>query len=283
MQLLSNYRISFLFIFCLVIFSLIFWKKQKTYLESFENKIEEKKDYRMKVFVINLASQTKKLEIFDKNYNKSNLKEFIDYERFDAVEGKKLNPTDFLTDEALQELDDIIMNGKRKRHYELTPGGIGCFLSHLKLYNQLLQDDSTDIYLILEDDSVFTENLYESISYLLQNAPSDWDMLYLGMHRRKGNLLKEDNNVFMKPEGFWGTYAYIVNKKGAKKVVDMVNKTRIDGQIDAYLSRMQQRDEINIYGTKQNMIHSVDFVGSTIQTRIDSNNKETYNFRGYYV
>ena len=80
--------------------------------------------------------------------------------------------------------------------------------------------------------------------------------------------------------------AYIINKKGAKKIVDEVQREKIDGQIDAYLSRMIQQNKINIYITNTKLIEKSPNSNITdIQYKLQRSLSKVnpYNYKGYIV
>ena len=160
---------------------------------------------------------------------------------------------------------------------------MGCFLSHYTLAKQLLNDSNAKYYLIFEDDITFYKNTLKPINYYLSNAPEDWDIIHFTNLRKVNYSIQEQ---FHKPKGFWGMQAYIINKKGAKKLVDEVQREKIDGQIDAYLSRMVQQNKINIYITDRRLIyHNAHSNKSDIQYRLKrhSSNVNPYNYKGYLV
>lgn len=205
-----------------------------------------------KIFVINLDRNVDRYTKFNNEYSKTGLSS-IPCTRFSAIDGKRIHPEKHLTSEALDELSQVEMNKYRTRHYQLTRGGIGCFLSHVTLAKQLLEDTTTDSYLIFEDDIEFQHQSARIMNDAIRNAPDDWDMITLGHIR----LVSEDTEqLYMKPRAFWGMQCYVLNKKGAKKIVNEVNKTKIDGQIDSYLSVMSQQDKLNIYVYKYKIVQS---------------------------
>ena len=73
---------------------------------------------------------------------------------------------------------------------KMTPGEIGCALSHVQLWQKLSQHPKGDAttMLILEDDVVFypgndtstKPGFVDALSSLLKILPPDWDMLYFG-------------------------------------------------------------------------------------------------------
>ena len=151
-------------------------------------------------------------------------------------------------------MKQVLNNGYRTYHYQLTYGGIGCFLSHYNLAKQLLNEKgNVDIYIVFEDDTAIPRNLLFHIEKYISELPTDWDYLMFYTIRANG---KSITNKLNKLKSFWGLNGYIINKKGARKLVEETNTNKIDGQIDSYLSRMIQQNKMNIYATKKHLVKS---------------------------
>lgn len=203
----------------------------------------------VKCFVINLASNNDRYVRFNKYYNDSDLyKNNIICNRFDAINGRTLTDDQlayYVQEVALQNLYFAEKNSYRRKHYELTKGAVGCYLSHLTLYEQLLNDDSSDYYLIFEDDCIFNKNIAHNISTILNNAPNNWDMIIFGAIRSKSNKVQ---NTLLKYNTFWGLCCYVINKRGARKIFEEYLDNKITMQIDSVMSVMSLNNRLNIYG-----------------------------------
>ena len=185
-----------------------------------------------------------------------------------------------MSKDALTELQLIEKNGFRTHHHSVTRGGLGCFLSHYNLAKQLVNDPSVNGYLIFEDDTTMLPTTYNQILTSLEEAPQDWDMLLFYTIRAVG---RSENESFNKLKSFWGMNCYILSKHGAKKFVDEVNETKIDGQVDCYLSRMIQQKKMNIYSTKTHFVSS-NSTDTNIQTLLKpQQNIDPYDYKGYRV
>ena len=230
-------------------------------------------------YIINMDKNKDRMDRITSAYMNSDIKE-IPFHRFPAVVGKNVNINDWLIPEAIQELKQVENKKYRNYHYQLTRGAIGCFLSHYTLAKQLLTDKRNDYYLNLEDDVTIQKNGFQKIQEAILNVPEDWDFVLFGYNRL---VKKEVIGNFILPSGFWGTHAMLMNKSGAKKLVDEVDTKKIDGQIDAYMSRMVQQGKLNVYVYLQHLIVPV---GNTSDIQVPlriKNNNNPYNFRGYIV
>ena len=230
-------------------------------------------------YVINLDKNPERLQQITKSYEASDIRE-IPLKRFPAVLGKNVDIQEWLTPEAVKELNRVEKKGYRTHHYQLTRGAVGCFLSHYTLAKQLLSDKRNDYYVILEDDSVIDPNGFKTIQEAMVNTPENWDIVLFGFVRII-NPVSYGN--FIQPSGFWGLHGYVINKKGAKNLIDEVENIRIDGQLDAYISRMIQQKKMNVYAYKNPIIFQSSTL-STIQMGIRlRDDVNPYDYRGYIV
>ena len=236
----------------------------------------------MTAYIINMDKNKERWNQVIQNYNNSDMTE-LKLQRYSAVVGKDVNVNNWLTPFAMVELEQVERNKYRLYHYQLTMGGVGCFLSHYNLMKQLIDDSNNDYYFILEDDIVFSKDTYNIVKKSILNAPPDWDMLSYGYIRTVKDTEFSGNNDFMKLTAFWGMQGYILSKRGAKKIVDEVDANRIDGQIDAYLSRMIQQGKINIYAYKTPIIRTFDSISDIQNQIILQPNINPYMFGGYSV
>jgi len=212
----------------------------------------DKPALQFKVFVINLNKDKERYKNFMEIYNQSDMKPFP-ITRYEAVEGDKVKYEQYLTDKAIREMNMIVAFGFRIAHYQISKGGVGCFMSHLNLAKQLLKDTTVDEYLIFEDDTNIFKRPYEKISFFMKYVPEDWDYIMFYVVRMEGNRV---NQYFAKPNAFWGLNCYFVNKRGATKLVNEVKEKKIDGQIDSYMARMCQQNKLNIYVCTHQFIES---------------------------
>jgi len=220
---------------------------QFTNKENFESNhseivVQKKPDFKIHSWIINLDKNKDRLNQSMGYYNASDLS-VVPINRYSAVVGAKLEPEDWLSDYALKEFYETEKRKYRTRHYQLTKGGIGCFLSHVNLMKQLVEEKETDIYLILEDDIRIDKSAYLKISKILENPPEKWDMLLLGYSKIFNYNI--ETNDYAKVRSFWGTYSYLINKGGAQKFLNQY-KT-IDCQIDSLMSWMAIKKKLDIY------------------------------------
>lgn len=102
--------------------------------EQFREKIKYKS------FMINLDRRPDRLEKMNKQIQDNLLPENII--RISAIDGLKL------------KINPRLRSLCRKNNFQMRPGVIGCALSHIQLYQKLIEDTEVDGYVIFEDDVI---------------------------------------------------------------------------------------------------------------------------------
>ena len=137
--------------------------------------------------------------------------------RIEAIDGK--NESDI----SIYGMFDNIKKEHSKIEY-------ACLLSHLNTIKQF-SISQYNIALILEDDMnmEFVKYWNKSIEDIIKDAPSDWDIIML-------NYITTDIinlNYTINDGSIYSTGAYIINKKGSKKLINSIyknNKYYLDNQ-----------------------------------------------------
>lgn len=147
-----------------------------------------------------------------------------------------------------------------------TPHAIGCALSHLNIWSTILQQDE-EYSIVFEDDVVFTENFNEYLPYVIQSAPKDFDILFLGCFacNGKNNIVNKSLQIFNYngtngsrkfkkinewiniPRNVLGTHSYIISKKGCKRLINLLLSNRISAPIDNCINGFFVNKKIDIY------------------------------------
>lgn len=205
----------------------------KTKLNAYilNNEDQFSKSKKIKTFVINLERRHDRYQKFI-----SQGLDFLNYERYNAIDGKRLLPTYQV--QRIFEYND----------YNTKACMVGCALSHIDLYIRLLNDPEHEYYLILEDDAYIEDKDKEYLRNFMENFP-DHDFIYLGHHSKLIDIGHRRIEKWSTQESmnysYGGTISYIISKKGAKTLLDFINKTSMTNCIDT----MQQRacDLMDVY------------------------------------
>jgi len=223
-----------------------------------------------------------------------------DYEFIKAVDGSLLEPT--------PELKHLFRNndfGSRR-------GVIGCALSHYNLWKRLVNDSQHEYYVIMEDDFVLCSNFNKQLESLKSNNEfASREVLFLGYHMFEKNRNYDIYNLVSqavdvkdlnKDLYIGGYFAYSMNKTGAKKLLEYIDKNGINHGID-YLNKILDNNILDSYecqpqivfsdwnenGKKidsdiQNTFDSIDFTGvPDVRVKSVENDKNAQNIKADFV
>jgi len=252
-----------------------------------------------KIKMINLERRAdrkvKIVELFKKNGVK-------EYEIVKAVDGLKLEP--------LMELKKLFEGndfGNRR-------GVIGCALSHLKLWRELIEDKQNSYYIVFEDDFELCQGFEERFKQLMP-AFAEKELIFLGYHMfsamrqrvkdiydtlERGVPPPHDGMSLSNPTFreisdqavvgglnprveplnndlyIGGTFAYSVNKEGAKKLLAYIEKNGIKHGIDYVIKIVS---ELNISELQPLLVFSEwnEMGGPNVDTDIQ-NSSESLDF-----
>lgn len=213
-------------------------------------------------FVINLEYNVDRIDYFMDCYRNAALKN-VKLEKVTAVNGRQLSlPAlkDLTTPNVYQGLQTIDATNIRESNDVLTRGMIGCYLSHIEIYKKLLNNSEHDKCIVFEDDAYFNTAINDALQ---KKFPDDWDLILLGTIR-KFKVSKMDN-CFEKVYSFWGTQGYLINKRGAQKLLQKAFP--ISQQIDGYMSELATLGELKVYAFIENLVGQRDFV-SDVQMQV---------------
>jgi len=193
-----------------------------------------------KAFFINLDRRTDRLEHINKSLPFS-------AERSSAVDAKNL------------ELNEEIKKIFKKCLNKLTKAEIACCLSHYRLWKKLTLDESSDSYLILEDDVVFNEKFEDYWNYVFcKNIPDNYNLIYLGgcqpwnkakypevlnCYNKYFNNIKK-NDHFSKGDNYWHmtTSSYVISKNAAELFCSSIEKDGMSSAVDHFMIKFFKDD-----------------------------------------
>lgn len=197
-------------------------------------------------YVINMPHEKKRMRGFMKTWKKCDLAKNNSVIRFDAVIGKHVPIAEYTSSKALCEILRAERNSYRQKHYELTRGGVGCWLSHRNLWKKILQTDKP-CAIIFEDDCIMAKNLHTILND--SEIPKDWDICLLGYICNKCEHMQCADAI--RVNRFFGLHCYMINKRGIKKILANPKMQLITKQIDSVLCDMIRDGELNVYALPQ--------------------------------
>jgi len=144
----------------------------------------------------------------------------------------------------------ITFNKKEPQFKFFFPGQIGCYLSHFKLVEKIMntykQNDS-EYSVIFEDDVVFDIDLHDKIQKIIGDINlknHDFDLVFLGnQNNNKGEKL--ENNIYFldQTNDCWGTHALLIKNCYIKKIYNV--NCNIKHAIDVHYTNSIINKEIN--------------------------------------
>ena len=159
---------------------------------------------------------------------------FQNIQNYDAVVGKNLRSSfEYISPRVMLELAE----GRTSNEGIVSMGAIGCYLSHINIWKEMLADPNISAIAIFEDD-VDTSQKDEVRQKLLNISEAiqkkDYDILFMGFSPRCNKNLPIIN------ERYTGNYSYIITRSGAKKLLRFAFP--IDMHLDAYIGTIAKYD-----------------------------------------
>jgi glycosyl transferase family 25 len=124
---------------------------------------------------------------------------------------------------------------KYTNKYNLSPGELGCTLSHLRAIKKAYKL-GLDIAMICEDDISFvTNNLIEDLADIVFSAPVNWNILQLTTTPENFDDIKKfhdiyeytDKSIIVPRKNYHSTVCYLINRIGMEKILSSVYRNGI--------------------------------------------------------
>jgi len=163
----------------------------------------------------------------------------MNVKRFIGVDGKTL---DIKNDKRVGTLTKrTILRNSRRSHEELdSPGGVGCALSHIAIW-QWMVDNNQDMCLVFEDDAIVPNtfvadaNQCISDSFILKDS-TRWDLWAIGAICEGLSRIPQEptKSSLVRADAFMLTHCYVITLRTAKKFLEDVYP--IHSHIDFWMS-----------------------------------------------
>ena len=251
------------------------------------NKFESLNKFFDKVYVVTLKRSHDRHKALKESLNGLN------YEVFWGVDGKEEDidvlEGDGVYNHKLYNLNRLI---KQEPSRKLNMGRVGCALSHVNIYKDII-DRKYSRVLILEDDVTVVERYINEFEKGILELPVEWDLLYLGHYGSRQQFSKSAKFKFAiytilnmcglkkyNPKNFrkmfprsysnhleypgfhWGTHAYSVTLKGARKILGY--QQPIIREADNILAELCKYELIKAYSLKRHLFIQDNDIVSTI-------------------
>lgn len=121
---------------------------------------------------------------------------------------------------------------KRDSHEQLSVGAVGCALSHISVWRDMVENNIPGAF-VFEDDIEFCKGFPEKFELRWRNVPGNWNLVFLGY--RNSRRSRRINRYIMKPQKLMLTHSYIIDTRGAEILLN--DALPISVQVDAYMCR----------------------------------------------
>jgi hypothetical protein len=168
---------------------------------------------------------------------------------------KKHNITNFEFIETYDREDLNLVECNKFSNVKLSE--ISLFYKNVEIYKKATEE----IIFILEDDAVLVDKFMEKIELYLKNLPKEWDIIFPGECCNQ-HVYSEPNNFFYQTYGARGTCLYMVNKKSAKKIIEIIDKeNQITKPIDNWFDDMCRKYGLKIFWTEPTLVYQGSEIG----------------------
>jgi glycosyl transferase, family 25 len=162
-------------------------------------------------YVINLDRSPQRMAIMEERLKPLNLA----WQRVSAVEGKLLD---------LPTLKELSIPGFLARHgKQPKPAEVGCYLSHIRVFEAFLAQANAEFALVLEDDVLFQADFLEVLGALI-NCRADWDLVRLSGFHSGGPVgikaLTPERQLAIMFFKQTSSAAYLINRQAARAMLD---------------------------------------------------------------
>jgi len=220
---------------------------------------------------------------------KINMENMFQDDVFSGIPNKRISAVDGKN----KEMYDMINTSQ----YNSTDSEYGCLISHLKAIKTFYETDNQNA-LILEDDCTLELKKYwkKSVHEIIQNAPNDWEIIMLSYFSLDNTIhdWKIKDIYIPYNSKIYGAISYIINKKGAKKLIDdcenlscyknnsyllNMNASHIS---DHYIFKNSitycYKYPLFIYGDEESTIHN-----EHLNEHMENKNKIIYNYENSLI
>lgn len=209
--------------------------------------------------VINLKQNAVRMSRFADAYMRGDLAT-VPLVRVDAVDGQSVDLGTYVGADALERLDKMRATGVRERHQDLTPGAVGCYLSHVKAW-RIIADSGAAYGFVFEDDADLPPRVAAKFEEVRAQIPGDsWDIVLLGYDGTGSPV----NSSVLKMTTFLRLHAYVVSADAARRLISGMMMP-VQEQVDWAISRRVRDGALEVYGAHPAFV-GVAWQGTDIQS-----------------
>lgn len=131
-------------------------------------------------------------------------------------------------------------------------GQLGCFLSHFQLWKYIVEQ-GLDLAIVMEDDVKIYKNFNRIIDTIHENLPVKFDYVHLFIHpdKQKIDYLEGKEGDIIPAEDNFGTVAYLISLRGAKRLIKLTEMLKIQAPVDRQINFCIQHNFLKAYMVKK--------------------------------
>jgi len=151
----------------------------------------------------------------------------------------------------------------RKYIKTTPPAKLACTISHLRLWKKIV-DEKIGNTLIFEDDMIKNNDFDDMLPKIFGELPKDYDILYLWIHDKYYNPLKNRIRGLEHINGYyftWGRAAYLLSYKGACRLLGLFNDVNDHG--DNFMAGICTSGKIKAFNVRYRITTNLGQIGRT--------------------
>jgi GR25 family glycosyltransferase involved in LPS biosynthesis len=206
-------------------------------------------------YCINLERRTDRWDLVK---SQPGFTEFKSIERYNGVDGSNI---DIRNDPRISFLTkrNILLNTRRAHEQLSTAGGVGCYLSHIGLWQKFLRESSAPVALIFEDDIKLPAGIAHTLQSFFDESPiladpSQWDFCILSPSKSYSVMSEpfHGSPSLFRLERFFCLAGYLITRRGVERVLPHL--LPIESHIDGFLSVASSLRTIDLVSPKERII-----------------------------
>ena len=165
---------------------------------------------------------------------------------------------------------------KMKKFNKLKLGEIGCFISHIRIYEYMI-NNNLESMLIMEDDAIFCYSFINKFNLIKNELESNQNIIFIGgrftpdyltlkrnyMNISNKKYIIKHNKTSKSSDLHRTTHAYIIYKNCALNLLNEFNNSIIiTNAFDHWIIKILQKNNLDIHSTLPLLCHSP-FIGNS--------------------
>lgn len=156
-----------------------------------------------------------------------------------------------------------------------STGVIGCALAHIRLWKEFLTTQEERL-IVFEDDVILVKDFKDKLEVGMRHLPADYDICYLGYFGDSpyydvvfslfSNPKRNEATPIKIPSIALATHAYMVSRKGAEKLVSLL-ENKVNDHLDIFIQTQVCKGLLDVYAFSERIA----FQTSTYNTLSNNN------------